>query len=161
MDWDVLKTTRETIDWLITKYKEGDDYSKKKKLNKIATQISILVVNKIEYISILKRELKSNKEYVDLAKIHSALSIAEKDTTRLNELCKELSLEALDVSFSFKHGLEKLTRSKEIKLSELRELVSTGLISNKDTEDVILELENFEQKWVDLGKEIDQLVKGI
>lgn len=156
---DVLKTFRETVDWLIEKYKAASDYDTKKQLNKIANQISRLAVNKAAYLSTLKEELNSNKENIDLSKIHYAIRVAEEDTGKLRELLNEVKFETAEVSFSFKYNLEKLTKLKEIKLTELKELVSKEVLSSQETEKVISGLESFEQKWIELGKEIDALIR--
>lgn len=159
MDWDILKTIRETTDWLIEKYKAANDYNTKNQLNKIANQISKLAVNKATYLAILKNELSSNKEYVDLFQIRNAIKTAEDDTKKLKELLDEFQFETAEVSFNFKHGLEKLTQLKQIKLIELKEMVLKDILSSKEMEKVHSDLESFEQKWIDLGKEIDTLIR--
>jgi hypothetical protein len=159
MDLDIFKTIRETTDWLIEKYKNVTDSKTKNQLSQIANQISKLATNKAVYLASLKRGLNSNKTDVDLFEIQNAIRTAEKDTNVLNELLHKTDLDSAKVTFSLKNGLETLTMLKAIKLTELKELIAKDVVKIEDQKKIISELEAFEQKWVELGKEIDKAFK--
>ena len=159
IDLDLIKQVRETIDWLIGKHKGISNSQKKAVLNQIANQISTLAVNKAAYLVALKQELGSANETVDLYKITSALKTARTDTEKLNDLLTEFDLDAAKFTFSLKHGLEKLTRLKQLKLKELEELVAEDTPGSAQLNDIIHELEAFEHQWIDLGKEIDDIIE--
>jgi len=105
----------------------------------------------------LKKGLSSNEVYIDVDDIKSALQTAETDTEKLNALIRELN--SKEVTFSLKHSLEKLASLKQIKVAELKELIAKDALDIADQGKVIHELEEFEQKWIDLGKDIDILFK--
>ncbi len=155
----IFQTVRETVDWLIEKYKAVTDSETKNQLSKIADQISILAANKAAYLVVLKNELNKNTEYVDLSRIHSALSTAEEDTQILRDLLDKFKLGSQEISFNLKHGLEKLTMLKRIKLNELKELILQDVLTIQEAEKIVSELESFEQKWIALGQEIDMAIR--
>lgn len=161
IDVDFLKFVRETVDWLGEKYKGITNSQKKATLNKVANQISRLAVNKAAYLAALKSGLTSEDENIDLHTINTAIATAKKDTDTLHELLTKLDLNASKFSFSLKHGLEKLTRLKQIKLSELEALVATNEVGPVETQKVIEELASFESQWMALGTEIDILIKEV
>ena len=157
LDLDVFKAIRETIDWLVEKYKGITDAQSKNQLNKVANQISLLIAKKTAYLSVLKKSLSSKEEYIDTNDIREALQTAEADTQVLNTLIKGLN--AKEVTFSLKHSLEKFASLKQEKVSELKKMITGDKIGNEDQEKVIQELEAFEQRWVELGNKIDLLFK--
>ena len=159
IDLDLLKAIRETVDWFIEKYKNVDDFDTKNKLSIIADQISKIASNKAAYLATLKNNLNNNTEYIDVPPITKALSIAEKDTEELSKLLDEFKFETVKVTFSLKHGLEKLTNLKQIKIIELKEMISKDILTSIETEKIISELESFEKEWIDLGNKIDEIIK--
>ena len=160
MDLDLFKTVRETIDWLIGKYKLATNNNEKQNLSTVANQISKVATNNAIFIEELKKALSSNNELIDLDNITSAIQIAESDIDKLSELIKKIDLDSSKYTFSFKHGLEELTQLKQIKIIELQEMISKKMISkDRSIKDIISELESFRQRWIDLGNTIDQLFK--
>ena len=115
MDLDLFKTVRETIDWLIGKYKLATNNNEKQNLSTVANQISKVATNNAIFIEELKKALSSNNELIDLDNITSAIQIAESDIDKLSELIKKIDLDSSKYTFSFKHGLEELTQLKQIK----------------------------------------------
>lgn len=159
IDVDFLKTIRETIDWLSEKYKGVTNSQKKMTLNKIANQISRLAVHKAAYLAALKTGLTADEENVDLYTINKAIATAKEDTDTLNKLLSDLDLDTSKFTFSLKYGLEKLTRLKQIKLSELEQLLAKDSVGTTEVNKVIEELASFENQWIELGREIDVFIK--
>ncbi len=159
VDLDSLNFVKSITGLLEKSYNKITNLQKKNKLNAIANQISRLVIHKTKYIAVLKQVVSSGEEEVDLYAINSAIAIAEKDTAKLNEMLEAYDLDASKYTFSLKHGLEKLTMLKQIKLNELKEVISNNHSTPIDLGNMIKELTSFEDKWIALGKEIDVFIE--
>ena len=159
MDLDFLATIRETIDWIIKKYDDAKDKQLKKQLDEIANQIRHLANNKRAYLATLKKGLTSKQEEMDIFEINQALITAHGDTEKLNVLIEKFDLDKAKIPFSLKDALQKLTQQKQIKIEELKELVSKEGIKINDIEKIVSDLESFEQQWVELGTKIDNAFK--
>ncbi|WP_298420456.1 hypothetical protein [uncultured Kordia sp.] len=159
IDLDSLNFVKSITGLLEKSYNKITNLQKKNKLNAIANQISRLVIHKTKYIAVLKQVVSSGEEEVDLYAINSAIAIAEKDTAKLNEMLEAYDLDASKYTFSLKHGLEKLTMLKQIKLNELKEVISNNHSTSIDLDNMIKELTSFEDKWIALGKEIDVFIE--
>jgi hypothetical protein len=155
MNLDILKPIRETIDWLIEKYKTATDIKTKNQLNEIANEISKISVHKAAYLEVLKREIELGKDFIDLSKARDAISEADKDTNNLSELLKRFDFDSSKIGFSLKHDLEELTRLKQVSLADLKRIYSEDKFTSDTQEKLISELESFKLRWVELGKKID------
>lgn len=155
---DVLEALRKTIDWLVEKYKSISNASEKNKLSKVANQISKLVSNKKAYLLVLKENIAKNDEFVNQQAIVEALEKADLDTQTLSALIKEL--DAKEISFSLKEGLESLANVKGVTVGQLKSMISKDSATASDQEEVINKLEAFEQQWIELGNRIDPLLKS-
>lgn len=159
IDMDSINVLKKIKDFLEETYTTITNHQKKKKLNAIANQISKLVINKTSYLATLKKMLTSGQEEIDLLEIHSAIAIAEEDAGTLNKLLTAYDLDASKYTFSLKHGLEKLTTLKQIKLTELKEVLSNNHSTSIDLDTIIKELASFEDKWIALGVQIDAFIE--
>lgn len=67
----------------------------------------------------------------------------------------EYKFDSKKITFSLRHGLEILTLKKRITIVELKQTYVTKVIGVEEQSEIISQIESFEQKWIDLGEEID------
>ncbi len=149
----ILKPIRETVDWLLGHYKNIKNDLTKEQLSQIANQISKLITNKIVYIDSFRKEFESNEPEINSDKLKTALETAEEDTKKLNGLLKEFKFDSKAISFSLLQQLESLTA---LKLGNIQRAKDLFLKSEREKQmQIINDLESFQQKWLDIGNEID------
>lgn len=159
MDISIIKPIRETVDWLLGKFKSAKDHHQKEQINKIAQQIVKLIVNKSLSSTILKNMLESENEHISVYKIRESIFKTEEDLRVLHELLEESNMNIEHIPFTLNLGLSELTNHKMVRIDELKTMISNGNFGIKEQEKMLEDLNNFNIEWTKLGEEIDQLFR--